>query len=376
MRGLATPTFPDYFLRSFTFSRAVNMISQRPRNFIVGLTFLAALALCMYGIVLLGKFPFFGGIRQYTVRLTTTDANGVSTGSKVELNGVYIGQVQSTWLAEEKGAAVVNVLINVDPKIDIPTTASVVLQRPISVGNPYVAISAAEFKKPFLSREGTATLKAIPGESSLIPKDVTDSLANVSKKISTVADDLHVLLAYTPPEALEKADPKDPNAPKENASTVIIRLDRTIGSLQALLTDPKLQGQVRDTIQNISDASTKLRSALDKIDKTIDNANSTITSIGNAATSVGSAATQASATIQATEKDIHRVAQQLVETIAQLDKSVRDITEGKGTTGRLVSDPRLYEGLLDLSRSLKSTSDDLDFLIQKWKDEGVDLRLK
>jgi ABC-type transporter Mla subunit MlaD len=352
------------------------MISQRPRNFIVGLTFLAALALCMWGIVLLGKIPFFGGIRQYGVTLVSSDANGVSTGSKVEFNGVYIGQVESTWLSDDKGAAVVNVRINVDPKINIPAKATVVLQRPLSVGNPYVAINSAELKEPFLSRDGTATLKATAGESSLIPKDVTDSLSAVSKKISTVADDLHLLLAYTPPEALEKANPNDPNAPRENASTVIVRLDRTIASLQTLLTDPKLHNQVRDTIQNISDASTKLRTALEKIDKTLDNANGTIASIGNAATQFGNASTQASATIQATEKDIHRVAQQLVETIAQLDKSIRAITEGKGTTGMLVNDPRLYEGLLDLSRSLKATSDDLDFLVQKWKDEGVNLKLK
>jgi phospholipid/cholesterol/gamma-HCH transport system substrate-binding protein len=352
------------------------MISQRPRNFIVGLTFLAGLSLCMYGIVLLGKFPFFGGIRQYAVTLTSSDANGIATGSKVEFNGVYIGQVESASLAELKGASMVNVRINVDPKINIPISAVAILQRPLSVGNPYVAISAAELKPPYLARDGSATLKAIPGESSLIPKDVTDSLAAVSKKITTVADDLHVLLAYTPPEALEKADPNDPNAPRENASTVIIRLDRTIASLQALLTDPKLQGQVRDAIQNISDASAQLRTTLQKFDKTLDNANGAITSIDKAANSFGSASTQATVTIQATQKDIDRVAQQLVETIAQLDKSIRQITEGKGTTGRLVSDPRLYDGLLDLSRSLKTTTDDLDFLLQKWKDEGINLKLK
>ena len=62
--------------------------------------------------------------------------------------------------------------------------------------------------------------------------------------------------------------------------------------------------------------------------------------------------------------------------MSQIEKSTRELTEGSGTTGKLINDPRLYDGLFDLSKSLKKTADDLDFLIQKWKDEGLDLRLK
>jgi ABC-type transporter Mla subunit MlaD len=371
------------------------MISERPRNFIVGLTFLAALALSMYGIILLGKFPAFGGIRQYTVTLTAPNANGVTTGSKVEFNGVYAGQVESTWLSSDsEGRAVVMVHANIDPKIDIPASATASMQRPTTVGNPYVSIAATSFKPPFLPRDGSATLAATSPESSLIPREVFDDvhalkqeLTILSKNLTTVAGDLHVLLDYTPPEALTNVDPNEPNPPRENISTVVIRLDRTVASLQTLLTDPKLQGQVRDAVQNISDAAGQLKDTFARFDKTLENANGAIssintaaTSIGNAATavasSVGGTATQATATIQDIQKNVNRVADQLVVTVAQLDKSIRQITEGKGTTGQLINDPRLYEGLLDLSKSLKTTVDDLDFLLNKWKDEGVNLNLE
>jgi len=360
------------------------MISERPRNFIVGLTFLAALALSMYGIILLGKFPFFGALHQYAVTLTAPNANGVSTGSKVEFDGVYAGQVESTWLApDDKGNLVVYVRLNIDPKIDLPGSTTASLQRPAAVGNPYVSLYATEAKPPMLPKDGSAVITASAGDSSLIPPSVftdihvlKEDLSVLSEHLTTVATDLHVLLAYTPPEALVNADPNDPNRPRENASTVIIRLDRTVASLQTLLTDPKLQGQVRDAVQNITDASAQLKATLQKFDATLTNANTAMNNIGTAATAFGGASTQATATIQATQKDIDRVAQQLVETLAQLDKSIRQITEGKGTTGQLVNDPRLYEGLVDLSKSLKTTVDDLDFLLGKWKDEGVNLKLK
>jgi hypothetical protein len=91
---------------------------------------------------------------------------------------------------------------------------------------------------------------------------------------------------------------------------------------------------------------------------------------------ISTTATQATATIQGIQKDIDRVARQLVETVARLDTSVRQITNGQGATGRIVNDPRLYEGLVDLSMSLKTTVTDLDFLPNKWKDEGVNRNLK
>lgn len=359
------------------------MISERPRNVIVGLTILVALALCMYGIVLLGKLPVFS-VRQYLVTLETENSNGVGSGARVELLGVQIGQVRSTYLTTNAaGKQVVNAQLLINPEVDIPDTAYAVLARPVAVGSPSVQISVAAGSTKILAKDGSATMKAVASDSGLIPKEVFDDihvlkedLAVLARELTTVAKDLHVLLAYTPPEALANANPNDPNAPKANASTVIIRLDRTIASLQTLLTDPQLQGNVKSAVQNISEAAAQLKGTLEKLDSTLGAAGGTFTSITNAAGSFSGAATQATATLQATQKDIAAVAQKLVETLSQLDKSIKDITQGNGTTGMLVKDARLYEGLLDLSRSLKSTVDNLDFLINKWKDEGLPLKLK
>jgi phospholipid/cholesterol/gamma-HCH transport system substrate-binding protein len=373
------------------------MISERPRNFIVGLTFLLALAVSMYGIILLGKFPSVS-IGQYPITLTAPNANGVTSGSKVLLNGVPVGLVESAWLSPDaQGRLVVFIRANIDSTINIPASATASAQAPSTVGQPYLALFAADAKAPFLAHDGKATLVATAPESSLIPQSVVDDIhalkvnfASAAQDLSTtaqtltltaqnvtkVANDLHVLLDYAPPEAIANANPNDPNRPRENISTVVVRLDRTVEGLQNLLTDPKLHGQVRDVVQNISDAAGQLKSTLAKFDKTLDNANGAIASIGNAATSFSGTATQATVAIQGVQKDVNRVAQQLVETVAQLDKSIRQITEGKGTAGMLVNDPRLYDGLIDLSKSLKNTVNDLDFLINKWKDEGVNLNLK
>jgi ABC-type transporter Mla subunit MlaD len=261
------------------------------------------------------------------------------------------------------------VTLSIKRAVSIPQTATAVLTKPQAVGNPYVAIEVTEMTGPMVPQDGTGTLKAIAGETSLIPQQVLNDVTSVSKELQGVAHDIHVLLAYTSPEDLAKANPNDPNRPRENASTVIIRLNRTVESLQKLLTDPDLQGNVRTAIQNIADASSKLKTTLDKINLAVTDANGTLNSIG-------AAATQASSTLVTTQTEIARLSQKLAETLTQLQKTVRDISAGQGTTGRLIQDPRLYDSLLDLSTSLKGTVERLNFLIDKWKDEGVNLKLK
>ena len=353
------------------------MLSERTRNVIVGLTIIVALAVCMYGIILLGKFPAVASLNEYSVTLISSDANGVSAGSKVELNGVYAGQVRNVYTADNQGKLVARTELEIDKRIKIPASTSAVLVRPTAgVGNSSVELKANSSSGPFLTQDGTAILDATASSSELIPQSVFTDIHVAAEGLTSVEKDLHALLVYTPPEALENANPNDPNRPRPNASTVIIRLDRTIDSLQKLLTDPKLQANVRDAVQNITDASNQLKSTLQRINAFADSAGTVITSVDKAAGSIGAAATRASTAFDSAQRDINHVSDQLVQTLAQLDKTMREITEGNGTTGRLINDPRLYEGLLDLSKSLKSTADDLDFLLKKWKDEGVNLHLK
>jgi ABC-type transporter Mla subunit MlaD len=347
------------------------MLSEKKRNTLVGLTIILALGALMYGILLLGKTPTWTGLNPYTITLVADNANGVAGGDKVDLNGVVIGQVQSVDLKiDGTGKLKAYIVLQIGGSNDIPANAHAVLGNP-KLGSPYVSLSVSEAEGGNLAKNGSAAIPAETGESGLIPKDIQDNLTAVSHQLEQVANDLHTLLAYNTPEAVAAGskDPTNPNRPLDNISTLVIRLDRTMASLETLLTDPKLQGQVREIAQNLSDASAKLKITLAGVDSVVKHADQAVSRFGDTAG-------QANATLASTQQQILRVSEKLVDTLDQIQKSTREITEGKGTTGRLVSDPRLYDGLLDLSKSLRATTDDLDFLLKKWKDEGVDLKLK
>jgi phospholipid/cholesterol/gamma-HCH transport system substrate-binding protein len=80
--------------------------------------------------------------------------------------------------------------------------------------------------------------------------------------------------------------------------------------------------------------------------------------------------------LETTQAQIAKTSERLADLLASLEKTTNAIAEGKGTAGKFVNDPRLYDGLVDLTKSLKSTTDDLKVLIQKWSEEGVPLHLK
>ena len=92
----------------------------------------------------------------------------------------------------------------------------------------------------------------------------------------------------------------NPDRPVANISTLVIRLNRTVTSLETLLTDPKLQGQVRTIAQNLAEASAQLKTTLAAAESTFKNADTTVNRFGETAQ-------QANATLQVTQKQILRV---------------------------------------------------------------------
>jgi phospholipid/cholesterol/gamma-HCH transport system substrate-binding protein len=360
------------------------MLSDRAKNTIVGLTMLIALAGVMYGIFLLGRFPFLRGISTYTITVVAEQANGVAPGNKVDLSGVEVGTVQSVDLQRDPktGAVAVRIILAISGGQPIPANVHAFLGRQ-TIGTAYVSLFADKPSTNSLPTDNSAIIPGQTADTGLIPKEVfsdltslKNDLASLSDEIKKVTGDLHTLLVYHTPEDVARANPDDPNRPRDNIATLVVRLNRTTQSLNDVVGDPKLQANVRLILQNIAEASAQLRDTLKNVNTTAANADHTLADIGDTARKFGATATQASSSISSTEKQVIRVSDQLVDTLAAIEKTTNALSKGEGTTGKLINDPRLYDSLVDLSKSLKSTVDDLHLLVEKWKEEGLNLRLK
>ncbi|HUO08671.1 MAG TPA: MlaD family protein [Phycisphaerae bacterium] len=349
------------------------MASERTRNLAVGLTMICALAILMYGILLLGKGPGFLQSKPYLVTVEASDANGLLPGAKVNLQGVPVGQVSSVDLeTRPDNTLYARFILSIDGSVNIPANADVSVGKGYVGSTSYVIIyGGGGNNTSLLPKDGTATLHATSTDGGLIPHEVFDDihalkvdLSGLTQQFSQVGKDMHALLTPLSPDEIDHPKPGQPAPPPENISTLVTRLSRTVKSLQDLLGDSNMQSQIRAVVSNLAESTDHLKGTLSKIDGTVGNVNVTVDKFGIAAT-------QASQTLSTAQQQLLVVADKLVATLDQLQKTTRAISEGNGTTGKLINDPRLYDGLVDLSTSLRKTIDDVDLVVKKVNDEGV-----
>jgi ABC-type transporter Mla subunit MlaD len=343
------------------------MLNERTRNSIVGLTMIAALVAMMGGIFVLGRFPSFGVAKPYALTITAPNANGLTVGNRVDFDGVGIGTVSAVVLQPDYRG--VKIILSIDSNVDIPVNAEAYVGAR-TIGTSFVSLKlppeGAATTGPAnarvmvsLPKDGTAFLAGSPADNGLIPQSVVEGL--------------QALLEQRSLTDFEKQDPKTRTA---NISILVQRLDRLARGFDVLIGDPQVQQQFKSIVSNVHDATDDLRLTMKKIDAMASKADGIVDRAGETVDKFGAAATQASATFLTTREEIVKTSQRLAELLASIQKTTDALTAGKGTASRFINDPRLYEGLVDLTKSLKTTSDDLKVLIQKWTEEGAQLNLK
>lgn len=347
------------------------MISERARNSIVGLTMLAAMAAMMGGIFVIGSFPNLRAVKPYQVTLLAQDASGVNAGNRVFFNGVGIGVVTGVDLQPDLLG--VRIYLNIDDWAKVPSNAVGYVVKP-NFGSQFIKIAVprgatAPRTGPamaYLSKDSKAEIRAYLEDTGFIPQTSLE-------RANTVLDRVNAALEK---KTLAEFDKEDPQTRVANLSILLQRLERDAQGVDQLLGDPKMQQNIKQIVENVRAITDDLREKMKKIDGTMVKADAAIDQINKTAGQIGVAATQAGSTMETTRVELLKTTQRLAEVLASVQKSTDAIAAGKGTAGLLVNDPRLYEGLVDMSKSLKTTTDDLKVLVQKWTDEGLVLKLK
>jgi len=95
------------------------------------------------------------------------------------------------------------------------------------------------------------------------------------------------------------------------------------------------------------------------------------------------AAKAAGVTAQTTTGQVEKVSEGMLTQIEKLSslletlhKASKKIESGKGSAGKLLNDPELYNSLTDAANELSRLTAELRQLVSKWKKEGVNIKLK
>ena len=75
------------------------------------------------------------------------------------------------------------------------------------------------------------------------------------------------------------------------------------------------------------------------------------------------------------EKNYVALADDAAQVITTIDKLVAQADSKDGTLGLLLNDPQLYHNLSDTAERIKLMTDEARLLIEKWKAEGLPIRV-
>ncbi len=354
------------------------MATPSMRNFIVGITGLLGLVGLCAMLLLFGYLPAFLE-PGYRVDVEMPTSGGLTSGSRVRMNDIDIGRVESVEMtdpARPHRGVMVELRIRRGYRIPQDAEISVKATSPIG-GTPVLTVDVREFHAvpddeiAYVVDDGTARVRGRGGrtlEESLLDEMQT-MLGPLQEQFTRLVDGFDGLAAEWTDVGRQVSHMTEPRDPAQvdagevegNLHSIMVRADRrmeeiatTIEGVNQVLGDEAFQEDLKQT-------ATQLRSATARIDEVATRAGGTIDRIDEQT--------------EALSRRLFAVTDDLSDALTSA-RAVLDMAhEGEGTVGKLLNDPALYESLTDSARRAEAALRDIRMVTEKLRKEGLILRL-
>lgn len=329
-------------------------MSTYRRNVLVGLTMLIALGMLGWMILRFGgkiAQPFSGELIR--VRFVSDRADGVSEGSGVYYKGVNVGRVIRVTRDQNLTDVWIDAEVEATPPLPGGTGADIRQASLLGSGSRIeIRIPPADhingsLKAGDVIRADFVGLQFFPEEIKNLSLEVAAAArqfreANVVGNLNTRLNEVGQVLSET---------------------------RKTLENANKIVADEKVRADITAAIQNIRASSDNVRQVTERADKIAQKMQNVVDNID-----------QTTKTANTELTDIAKLTKTRLEELAGIIQQTHQITtkinQGDGTASKLLNDPKLYEGLVDTTRELKQTIQDLQRLVQQWEEEGVTLKLK
>jgi phospholipid/cholesterol/gamma-HCH transport system substrate-binding protein len=313
--------------------------SQKKRNFLVGVFVFAAVCALVWLVYKFGDLPsYVSKVNSFQVFVQFPTAQGVQKDTPVRLSGYQIGRVivvkppeilenLKTGCRYHQAVAV----LRIDKRFtNIPSNADIkVMTR--GLGSSYVDIDVDPDSKPEPCIEGR------PETAYLQDKMVIQGSAGMTSE-------------FFPEESQQK-------------------LEELVGNLNELLTNANMiigdeanRENFKSSLANLSIAMKQATSTLIEVEKF---------------------SVQGSKVLASTDDNIVKLVESTIQTeqqlalmLGQMRQMLENVNSGDGTVGRMISDPRLYESLMESSMELQGVLSELSTFIRQAGEKGLPLKLK
>jgi len=322
---------------------------QRKRNIVVGVFVIVGLSALAWLIFRFGDLPtVVSKVGAFQVLVQFPTAPGIQKDTPVRFCGYQIGRVTKVMAPRMRADLITGqeyhqtvVILTVDKQyVDIPSNVKVKLMTR-GLGSSYIELKV-----------DTASLPAPPQDPNrLETRFLVDGM--------WLQGSTGMTSEFFPEESQEKL-----NKLIEDLRTFIANANDIIG-------DAENKENIKATVANLSEASQHVTKAMEQAAERMKQAEQTLEEFRKLATT-------GTATLKNVDAKAEKIVAAMVETSGQLSEAasqlriiLEKVNSEQGTAGRLISDARLYESLLESNEQLQTLMQEIKFVIEKIRDEGL-----
>lgn len=346
---------------------------ERNRNVVVGITALGGLVGFMVLLITFGYMPAFMNSR-YNVTVYMENVAGLHENSRVTLWGREVGQVEEVGFAKPGDPNLAYVTLAIDEGIDVPSDAEVRIETPLFGGGPVVALVGSTLDATALAKDGNAVLTTSRVIDPLMQLEVvSEDLAELKETWVGVGENINALFGGE-----GEGTPSLPRVVM-GLEQRLEELKRVFADAEEWLSDDKLRDDVTQTAENARKLTGTLDQAVTSLEerylKLADAAEARLATVDQTLETATKTIDGAAASIGEIEKNYVALADDASKVVSVIDRLVAKADNKDSTIGLLLNDPQLYHNLTDTAERLKLMTDEARLLIEKWKAEGLPIRV-
>lgn len=342
------------------------------RDFITGAFAIGAIVGLCVTLMLVGELTGFGE-KTYRFQVRMENGGGIAATSPVTYNGVKIGKVVRTDVVAPPDVGA-DIEVEVREKARIPKTARLSVDKGL-VGDSTLEFSVGKTEAAAATEYIKAGDVFVGGSPETLLGKVQSMIDKPLAKLTQTAENIDKLAAeYTTlgqrlNDMVEPRTPADVEGGKQpNIRSTLARLDSALRGADRWLNDEELKGRAERLLARANDTMDEFSKLSSTLTRTAEKADGVVTDVGAAANDLRARASELATQGMDSLKKVDDIAASMSELLA-------GVKQGKGTLGQLTQNPDLYNALRGAADRLDKALLELQLTLEKYKAEGIRLKL-
>ena len=357
-------------------------MTEHKRNLLVALFVIAGLFGLGWLIFRFGDLPAaLSRVDAHEITLYFPQAPGIQKNSAVLFRGFPIGLVIAVYPPAplpdldnpQHSCYQVPVVVAVSREYQVPDNVTPKVFRR-GLGGSYLEFVLDDTLPPSekMLADGDRLKGFVSEGSEFISETTQKKLDNLIASLISLSVTLQGQLDPLPPEIVDA----DPNHIRPNLTTAVMRLDQALKNANVVIGDLENQRNLKQGLAQFTALAAEMRQAVRDTQNFTAEALTLIKQTSQTIGNIDIVATEINDNFRQAGVKIQNAADQLAQTLKYLDDIFAQVAQGRGTVGRLLNDPQLYDSFNDASQNLTLALAEFRQLVKQWTEQGAKVKLQ